>query len=77
MTMVNIAEAKAHLSEILERVAQGEEIMICKRNVPVASLKAAKQAPKKRPLGMFRGVITYTDDCFAPLTELELREWGL
>ena len=40
MKMVNINEAKAKLSEFLDAVAQGETVIICNRNQPVAELRA-------------------------------------
>lgn len=47
MKMVNLAEAKAHLSELVERVAAGETVCITKRGKPVAQLSAV-QRPRKR-----------------------------
>ncbi len=38
MATVNIHEAKTHLSRLLERVQQGESIVIAKAGVPVAQL---------------------------------------
>jgi prevent-host-death family protein len=38
MQQVQIAEAKAHLSALLERVEAGEEIVIARRGKPVARL---------------------------------------
>lgn len=38
MHQVQIAEAKAHLSALLERVESGEEIIIARRGKPVARL---------------------------------------
>jgi prevent-host-death family protein len=32
----NVAQAKTHLSEILERVSEGEEILLTRRGRPVA-----------------------------------------
>ena len=40
MTKVNIQEAKTHLSRLLERVQQGERIVIAKAGVPIAELTA-------------------------------------
>ena len=36
MIRLNIHEAKTHLSRYLARLAEGELILLCKRNVPVA-----------------------------------------
>lgn len=38
MKVTNIANLKNHLSDYLSEVANGEEIVICKRNVPVARI---------------------------------------
>ena len=46
MDSYNVAEAKAHLSALIERAAGGEEIEIRKRGRPVARLVAAER-PKK------------------------------
>jgi prevent-host-death family protein len=42
-------DAKTHLSALLERVAQGEEITITKHGVPVALLFPAANRRKKDP----------------------------
>jgi prevent-host-death family protein len=51
---VGIAEAKAHLSRILERVRAGERVVVSKRGVPVAALVAVDDVPepRQRPLGL-------------------------
>ncbi len=38
MVTVNLAQAKAHLSELLDKVEAGEEIVITRRGRPVAHL---------------------------------------
>jgi prevent-host-death family protein len=43
MIVINIHEAKAKLSEYLDAVAKGERVLICKRNQPVAELRAVEQ----------------------------------
>ncbi|OHC65136.1 MAG: hypothetical protein A2040_14820 [Rhodocyclales bacterium GWA2_65_19] len=47
MTTCTVAEAKAHLSELLARVEGGEELVITRRGRPVASLSPVR--PIKRP----------------------------
>ena len=52
MKKVNIFEAKARLSECIDAVQHGEQVVICRRNRPVAELRAitiARTTP--RPLG--------------------------
>lgn len=40
---VSVAEAKAHLSELLDRVEQGEEIVITRRGKPVAKVSGLRR----------------------------------
>ena len=54
---VNIHEAKTHLSRLLERVQNGEEITIAKAGRPIATLAAIRSAPTRRVPGDDRIVI--------------------
>ena len=53
--MVNIADAKAKLSEYLELASNGQDVVICRHNRPVARLIAVDPEPKTpvepRPVG--------------------------
>ena len=64
---VNIHQAKTHLSRILQRVAQGEEVTIARSGVPVARLVPAVAEQAARPLGMDRDSIHIDKDFDAPL----------
>ena len=77
MIMVNIADAKARLSELIETAAQGEQVIICNHNRPVAELRATDvTATGARDLTpMFPGDTFMTEAFFEPMTEDELREW--
>jgi prevent-host-death family protein len=46
-TNVSVAEAKAKLSELLDKVEAGEEIVITRHGRPVARLSDAAERPKK------------------------------
>ncbi|MGH3899005.1 MAG: type II toxin-antitoxin system Phd/YefM family antitoxin [Pseudonocardiaceae bacterium] len=58
---VNIHEAKTHLSRLLERVADGERVIISKAGRPVADLVPHQRTPVV--LGGLRGEVSYDDDC--------------
>ena len=47
MGSVSIADAKAHLSELVERASGGETVQITRRGKPIAQIVATK-APRKR-----------------------------
>ncbi len=49
MDTVGLFDAKTHLSALVERVAQGEEITITKHGTPVALLVPAGNRRKKDP----------------------------
>jgi prevent-host-death family protein len=46
MADVSVAEVKAHLSEVLDRVERGEEVVITRRGTPVARLSRIER-PRK------------------------------
>ncbi|MBK1720470.1 type II toxin-antitoxin system Phd/YefM family antitoxin [Thiocystis violacea] len=46
MERIQIAQAKANLSALLERVEAGEEIVITRRNKPIARLIPERTAPR-------------------------------
>jgi prevent-host-death family protein len=76
MIMVNIADAKAKLSEFVEAVGRGEQVIICKHNRPVAELRAietTRTAPRDFS-PMFPGW-KIDPGFFDPLTEEELAAW--
>ncbi len=72
---VNIHEAKTHLSRLLQRVADGEEVTIARAGVPVARLVAVAAKASKRPLGFARDQIWVADDFDAPLPDDLLRQF--
>ena len=46
MISVGAFEAKTHLSSLLDKVAQGEDVLITRRGLPVARLVPASQAKR-------------------------------
>jgi prevent-host-death family protein len=76
MIKLNIHEAKTHLSRYLARVAAGETIVLCNRNVPVAEIRPLpKRRNAKRPIGLGKGVFTVPPEFFEPLPEAEIEAW--
>jgi len=62
MKLVNIHEAKTHLSHLLEEVMQGEEIIICKAGHPMARLVAYQKVSKERIPGFWQGRVEIAED---------------
>ncbi|GDX77732.1 hypothetical protein LBMAG41_28120 [Cyanobium sp.] len=71
MVMVNVHQAKTHLSQLLQEVEQGQEVVIARSGVPIARL-VAWQAPAQATAapGAMRGQIQLSDDFDAPLDGL-------
>ena len=69
--IVNIHEAKTHLSRLLARVEAGEEITIAKAGRPIAMLTAIRQRPPDRIPGLDRGLVIIGPDFDDPLPEFE------
>jgi prevent-host-death family protein len=70
MIRLNIHEAKTHLSRYLSRLEQGEKILLCKRNVPIAEIVPIRtRDDKPRPIGLAKGDFTVPPDFHAPLPE--------
>lgn len=80
MKTVSTHEAKTHLSRLLAEVEAGEEFVICRGKTPAARLvPAARKPAHRRPkVGTVTSApVTFTDDTFRPLTDEELKDWGL
>lgn len=70
MIRLNIHEAKTHLSKYLARVARGETILLCRRNVPIAEIRPlAKANSKRRPIGLDKGTFEIPREFFDPLPQ--------
>jgi len=63
---VNVADLKNHLSEHLEAVEQGEEIVICRRNVPFARITGMPPRRNRTKLGFDRGRIQIRGEVTGP-----------
>ena len=74
--VVNIHEAKTHLSRLLQRVAGGEEITIANAGTPVAKLVPVESGKAKRELDIDKGKIWISDDFDAPDPEIEALFYG-
>ncbi len=77
MSTVTLAEAKTHLSHLLDQVEAGEEVVITRRGQPVARISPVKK-PKQpiEPLAEFRRHMPRWRKSSAELLR-ELREEGL
>jgi prevent-host-death family protein len=67
--IINIHEAKTHLSRIVEDVAAGEEVIIAKAGRPVARLVSLEHTAPPKRLGLLKGAFTVPADFDRPLPD--------
>ena len=58
----NIAEAKAHFSELVQKAMLGEEVVIAKGNKPVLKLVPLEKPKQPRKPGSAKGKIWMAED---------------
>ena len=71
MKVVNIQNAKTHLSKLVEEAANGEEVVIAKAGKPIVRLIPFHKDNQPRKLGALAGLVTEAADCWDPDPELE------
>ncbi|MHC5066481.1 MAG: type II toxin-antitoxin system Phd/YefM family antitoxin [Planctomycetota bacterium] len=67
MTQVTIHEAKTHLSRLIAKVLEGEEVVIANRDRPVVRLEPIKPERPARKMGTLKGY--FSAELLALLTE--------
>lgn len=79
MKTATIHQTKTHLSRMLKEIQGGDTIIILNGSTPVAKLTAIDAPPVRRPKVGTRTSppVHYTADAFQPLTDDQLKEWGL
>jgi prevent-host-death family protein len=78
--VVNIHEAKTHLSRLIDQVAAGREVIIAKAGRKVARLVPLDDGVRPKKLGGLKGRLKVPDDFNAPLDDsvvaaFEGRSW--
>jgi antitoxin (DNA-binding transcriptional repressor) of toxin-antitoxin stability system len=77
MIKVNIHQAKTQLSKYINRLQDGEIIVLCKRNVPVAEIRPLPASSRKpRPIGLGKGRFEVPASFFEPLPSDLLDSFG-
>lgn len=66
---VNLYEAKTNLSQLVERAARGEEIVIAKAGRPLARLVPLAKRTSPRPLGLLANEVELGLDFDDPLPD--------
>lgn len=69
MNIVDPREAKRRLSELLERAANGEEVIIAKAGRPIARLIGFRREHPDRVGAQWEGLVNISDEFDDPLPE--------
>jgi prevent-host-death family protein len=70
---VNIYEAKTRLSQLVEKAASGEDVVIARAGRPVARLTRLYKTARKRRRGLLDGRFRIPADFNRPLPESVIR----
>lgn len=73
--IVNISEAKAQLSKLIDRVYHGEKVVIAKNNLPIADLVVHKPEGKRK-LGLLKGQLQLPDNLMEEDEEISAMFYG-
>jgi prevent-host-death family protein len=73
--IINVSEAKAKLSQLIDMVYHGEKVVIAKNNLPIADLVIHKPT-SKRQLGLLEGKVDIPDDFLEEDDEINAMFYG-
>ena len=75
MPVVKIHHAKTHLSRLIEKACEGEEIIIARGEEPLVRLQPLRGKKGQRKPGRLKGMLKVGPEFFEPLPEAELKSW--
>jgi len=71
MAQYNVGEAKAKLSELVNKALAGEEVVVARDNKPVIRLEPIARGRKRRAPGSARGKVRLASDFDEALPEFD------
>jgi len=75
MPTVKIHHAKTHLSRLIEKACEGEEVIIARGDEPLVRLQPLRMKKGQRKPGSLKGKLIVGREFFEPLPEDELKSW--
>lgn len=73
--IINVHEAKTHLSKLIDQAHAGREIILAKAGTPYARLVPLEKPSNRRVPGRWKDRLSVPDDFLDPLPEQELKAW--
>lgn len=80
MKRVTTHQAKTQLSQLIKEACNGEDIVVCRGNLPMVRLVPVEKASASgRPAvgQLTSGPVVYSEGVFDPLSDQDLEVWGL
>jgi prevent-host-death family protein len=71
MSIVNLHQAKTHLSRLVDEAVHGGEVIIARSNKPLVKLVPVEEARPARRLGTAAGKVHLAEDFDAPLADFD------
>jgi prevent-host-death family protein len=75
METVNIYEAKTRLSQLVDKAAAGEDVVVSRNGKPLVRITRLEEPKRKIKFGVLKGKIKVAADFDAPLSEEVLRDF--
>lgn len=76
MATVTVHEAKTHLSKLIARALEGEDVVIARGKEPTVRLVPVQEVPKpRRRFGTFKGLVSLDDRFWEPLPDEDMGWW--
>lgn len=72
---VSVEEVKRDPAGVLDRVIEGETVVVTKADRPIAEIRPIEPVRRPRPFGLAAGTFTVPDDFDDPLPEDILRDF--
>ena len=73
--IINVHEAKTHLSKLIDQAHAGREIILAKAGTPYARLVPLEKPSNRRVPGRWKDRLSVPDDFLDPLPEQDLKAW--
>jgi antitoxin (DNA-binding transcriptional repressor) of toxin-antitoxin stability system len=79
MIKITIDQAASRFAHWIALIGKGGEVVVLDHEKPVARITRCEPPTGIRPkVGTLTSApVRYAEDCFAPLTDEELKDWGL
>ena len=76
MNIINLYEAKTHLSKVINQAVKGEEVVIARSGKPVVRLVPYDQSQTMRKPGIWKGKVKVDPDFDASSPQMEKLFYG-